>query len=56
MLLQNQSNQGGYRKRMLAIWEQSGEFETTEQRLVDQARHISVNGWLPDLEMEEIQH
>ena len=41
---------------MLAIWEQLGEFETTEQRLADQARHICVNGWWSDLEMEEIQH
>lgn len=46
----------GYRKRVFEIWEQSGEFETTEQRLVDQARHIRVNGWQSDLEMEEIQH
>ena len=41
---------------MLAVWEQWDEFETTEQRLADQARHIRVNGWLSDLEMEEIQH
>lgn len=40
---------------MLAYWEQLEEFETTEQRLVDQARKIRVNGWISELEMEEIQ-
>ena len=25
----------GYRKRMLAVWEQLGEFETTQQQLAD---------------------
>ena len=34
-----------------------GNFEATGQRLVDQVRHIHVNGWLSDLEMEDcIQH
>ena len=45
----------GYRKRMLALLEQLGEFETTEQRLADQARHIRVYGWISELDMEAIK-
>lgn len=39
----------------LAIWEQLDEFETTEQRLADKATYLRVNGWLSELEVEEIQ-
>ena len=45
----------GYRKRMLAIWKEIGVFEVTEQRLADQVRAIKVNGWLSEVEIEEIR-
>ena len=44
----------GYRKRLLAIWKEIGVFEVTEQRLADQVRAIKVNGWLSEVEIEEI--
>ena len=51
------SNPGtrGYRKRMFAIWMEFGEFEINEQRLADQARAIKINGWLSDIEIEELK-
>ena len=51
------SNPGsrGYRKRMLAFWREVGEFEIGEQRLAGQARAVKVNGWLSDVEMEELK-
>ena len=45
----------GYRQRMYRIWKEKCPFETTEQRLCDQARSIRKNGWLSDIELEEIQ-
>ncbi|XP_063594921.1 uncharacterized protein LOC134771895 [Penaeus indicus] len=45
----------GYRKRMLAAWQEREMFIVTEQRLVDQANQIRKKKWLSDLEMEEIQ-
>ena len=45
----------GYRKRMLAIWREIGVFDVTEQRLADQSRAISTNGWLSEVELEEIK-
>ena len=45
----------GYRKRMLNVWKETGVFELTEQRLADQARAIRSNGWLSEIELEEIQ-
>ena len=36
-------------------WKEHGVFEITEQRLCDQARAIRKNGWLSDLELENIQ-
>ena len=45
----------GYRKRMLAAWQQREMFFITEQRLVDQANQICKKKWLSDLEMEEMQ-
>ena len=45
----------GYRQRMMQEWKEHGVFEITEQRLCDQARAIRKNGWLSDLELENIQ-
>ena len=45
----------GYRKRMHAIWWERQQLEVTEQRLCDQARMIRVNGWLIELELEQIK-
>ena len=44
----------GYRQRMMQEWKEHGAFELTEQRLCDQARAIRKNGWLSDLELENI--
>ena len=35
-------------------WKEHGVFEITEQRLRDQARDMRKNGWLSDLELENI--
>ena len=45
----------GYRKRMKQIWDEKGLFQANEQRIVDQARMIRVNGWLTDIEIEGIR-
>ena len=45
----------GYRKRMHAIWKERQELDVTEQRICDQARMILKNGWLADLELENIK-
>ena len=45
----------GYRQRMMQEWKEHGVFEITEQRLCDQARAIKKNGWLSDLELENIR-
>ena len=39
---------------MMQEWKEHGVFEITEQRLCDQARDIRKNGWLSDLELENI--
>ena len=39
---------------MIAIWREIRTFEITEQRLVDQARVVSTNEWLTEVELEEI--
>ena len=44
----------GYRQQMMQEWKEHGVFEITEQRLCDQARDIGKNGWLSDLELENI--
>ena len=44
----------GYRQRMMEEWKTHGVFEITEQRLCDQAGAIRKNGWLSDLELENI--
>ncbi len=45
----------GYRKRMFREWRNRGMFESTEQRICDQARAIRKNGLLSDLELEMIK-
>ena len=45
----------GHRKRMFREWRNRGMFESTEQRICDQARAIRKNGWLSDLELEMIK-
>ena len=53
----NQSNltKRGYRKQMMKIWGERVVFEVTEQRLTDETRAISANGWLFEVELDEIQ-
>ena len=45
----------GYRKIMFREWKERGMFESTEQRLCDQAKAIRKNGWLSELEQEAIK-
>ena len=45
----------GYRKRMFARWKEIGLFKCTEQRLADQKRVITTNGYLSELEMSELE-
>ena len=45
----------GYRRRMFKEWRDRGMFESTEQRVCDQARAIRKNGWLSELELEAIK-
>ena len=45
----------GYRQRLMQEWKEHGVSEITEQRLCDQARTIRKNGWLSDLEVENIR-
>jgi hypothetical protein len=45
----------GFRKRMLAIWNDSGLFSATEQQLAGQVRCIKNRRWLSSVEIEEIQ-
>ena len=45
----------GYRRRMFKEWRERGMFESTEQRVCDQARAIRKNGWLSELELEAIK-
>ena len=40
---------------MHVIWNEIGDFELTEQKLVGQARAIRTNKWLLDLELEQLQ-
>ena len=46
--------QRGYRKRMLQIWNDNNNFNTTSQRLADQARMILNKKFFSDLEIIEI--
>ena len=45
----------GYRQRMFREWADRWLFESTEQRVRDQARTIRKNGWLSQLELEAIK-
>ena len=45
----------GYRQRMFREWRDRGMFESTEQRVCDQAMAIRKNGWLSELELEMIR-
>ena len=40
---------------MHVIWNEIGDFELTEQKLVGQTRAIRTNKWLSDLELEQLQ-
>ena len=40
---------------MMKIWGEIGAFEVTEQRPADQTRVIRTNGWLSEVELDEIQ-
>ena len=44
----------GYRKRMHAIWNETGMFNATVQRSVDQKNNLKRK-WPSDLKLEEIQ-
>ena len=44
-----------YRQQMMQEWKEHGVFEITEQQLRGQARAIRKNGWLSDLELENIR-
>ena len=44
----------GYRQQMMQEWKEDGVFEIIEQQLCDHARAIRKNGWLSDLELENI--
>ena len=43
-----------YMKRMLEIWQEYSNFQTTSQRLADQVRTIIKKGWFSELEIIEI--
>ena len=45
----------GNRQRMYKEWRERGMFESTQQRVCDQARPIGKNGWLSELELEAIK-
>ena len=45
----------GYRLRIMQECKEHGVFEITEPRLCDQTRTIQKNGWLFDLEFENIR-
>ena len=40
---------------MYREWEERGPFRSTEQRIADQARAIRKNGWLTEMELDEIK-
>ena len=46
--------QRGYRKRMMEIWQELPNVQTTSQRLADQVRTIIKKGWFSELEIIEI--
>ena len=46
--------QRGHRKRMMEVWQELSNFQTTIQRLADQIRTIMKKGWFSELEIIEI--
>ena len=44
----------GYRKRMIEIWQECANFQTTSQRLADHVNTIIKKDWFSDLEILEI--
>ena len=50
----NNPSKRGYRKRMIEIWQEWANFQTTSQRLADQVRTIIKKGWFSDIEILEI--
>ena len=40
---------------MKKTWDEEGLLQANEQRIVDQARMIRVNGWLTEIEIEDIR-
>ena len=53
--LLSEPNVTGYRKCMLSLWLIKGMFWVSEQRLVDQANTIRRNGWMSELEIEQLE-
>ena len=51
----SEPNVRGYRKRLLSLWLQKGNFWVLEQRLVDQTNTIRRNSWMTELEKEELK-
>ena len=45
----------GYRTSILREWREREMFESTKQRVCDQARPIRNNGWLSELQLEAIK-
>ena len=45
----------GFRKKIFREWRERGMFESTEQRVSDQATAIRTNDWLSELELEAIK-
>ena len=45
----------GYRRRMHNIWNERQTLKVTEERLFDQARIIRNNGWLTQVELDDIK-
>ena len=41
---------------MKQVWDRTEVFLESEQRIADQTRNICVNGWLKEIEIEEIRH
>ena len=54
-IFESNPNVRGYRQRMNKIWKEEGLFELSEQKLAGQARVIRTNGWLSEVELEEIR-
>ena len=40
---------------MMEIWREKGVFQVTEQRVADQTRMNRTTGWLPEVELHQIQ-